>query len=83
MSLIERLAIWAISIGVVFVAGLGFGYKWASADGKEAQVITKTVTETVEKVVPLIDNTAIGQAKAEASAAQAVAASLKSQLEIE
>ncbi|MBB6578965.1 hypothetical protein HNP33_003070 [Comamonas odontotermitis] len=83
MSLIERIAILVLWSAMLLVTGLGFGYKWAASDHKEAKVITKTVTETVEKVVPVLDNAALSQAKAEASAAKAEASGLKSMLSME
>jgi len=83
MSLIEKVVGLIVGAAIVFVAGLGFGYKWSAARHKEAEVVTKTVVQTVEKVVPVLDNAALDQAKAATQAAKAEASGLKSMLNAE
>ncbi|WP_313329458.1 hypothetical protein [Comamonas sp.] len=83
MSLIEKIVGLIVGAAIVFTAGLGFGYKWSAARHKEAEVVTKTVVQTVEKVVPVLDNAALDQAKAATQAAKAEASGLKSMLNAE
>lgn len=83
MSLIEKVVGLIVGAAIVFVAGLGFGYKWATGNHQEAKVINRTVVQTVEKVVPVLDNAALDQAKAATQAAKAEASGLKSMLNAE
>lgn len=83
MSLIQKIVVLIAAVAIAFVAGLGFGYKWATGNHQEAKVINRTVVQTVEKVVPVLDNAALDQAKADAQAAKAEASGLKSLLNAE